>query len=140
MSTDNKAIYLRILNEYFGADNEAVLDAFYAENHVNHFVGVNGAQAWKQFMVPMRAAFPDLHFTVYFQMAEGDKVMNCWTAHATHAGNFMDVPPTGKQVAYNGISAARMEGGKVVEEWTVMDMVSLMQQVGVIPSSGSAEG
>ena len=46
MSTDNKTIYLRLLNEYFSGGNEAVLDATYDENHVNHFVGVNGAQAW----------------------------------------------------------------------------------------------
>ena len=94
--------------------NEAVLDATYAENHVNHFVGVNGAQAWKQFMIPFQAAFPDLHFTVHFQMGEGNKVLNCWTAHATHRGDFMGIPATGRQVAYNGLSVGRLEGGQVV--------------------------
>jgi steroid delta-isomerase-like uncharacterized protein len=129
MSTDNKTIYLRLLNEYFAGGNEAVLDATYAENHVNHFVGVNGAQAWKQFMIPFQAAFPDLHFTMHFQMAERDKVLNCWTAHATHRGDFMGIPATGKQVAYNGLSVGRLEGGKVVEEWTLLDMFGLMQQL-----------
>ena len=58
MATDNKTIYMRILNEYFSGGNEAVLDEFYADNHVNHSVGVNGAQAWKQYMIPFQAAFP----------------------------------------------------------------------------------
>jgi steroid delta-isomerase-like uncharacterized protein len=133
MSTDNKAIYLRLLNDYFAGGDEAVLDATYAPNHVNHFVGVDGAEAWKKFMVPFRAAFPDMHFTVHFQMAEGDKVLNCWTAHATHRGDFMGIPPTGKEVAYNGMSVGRLENGRIVEEWTVMDLMALMQQLGAIP-------
>jgi steroid delta-isomerase-like uncharacterized protein len=139
MSTDNKAIYLRLLNEYFGGGDEAVLDECYAENHVNHFVGVNGAEAWKRYRAPFQAALPDTHFTVHFQMAEGDKVVNCWTAHATNTGDFMGIPATGKQIAYNGISIARFEGGKVVEEWTVMDVFALMQQLGAIPPMGGAE-
>lgn len=135
MPTDNKAIYLRLLNEFFAGGNEAVLEATYAKNHVNHFVGVNGVAAWKQFVIPFRAAFPDMRFTVHFQMADGDKVLNCWTAHATHSGDFMGIPATGRQVAYNGMSVGRMEGGKVVEEWTVMDMFALLQQIGAIPAA-----
>lgn len=129
MSTVDKTLYLRLLNEYFASGNEVVLDATYAENHVNHFVGINGAQAWKQFMIPWRVALPDLHYTVHFQMAEGDKVLNCWTAHATHTGDFLGIPATGTTVAFNGISIGRFEGGKVVEEWTVLDMFGLMQQL-----------
>ncbi len=133
MTTDNKAIYLRLLNEYFGAGDESVLDETYAANHVNHFVGVNGAEAWKKFRAPFAAAFPDQHFTVHFQMVDGDKVLNCWTAHATHSGDFMGMPATGKQIEYNGMSVGRFEDGKVVEEWTVMDMFALMQQIGEVP-------
>ena len=136
MPIDNKAIYLRLLNDYFAGGDEAVLDTTYAENHVNHFAGVNGAEAWKKFMIPFRAAFPDLHFTVHFQIAEGDKVLNCWTAHATHSGDFMGIPATGRKVAYNGMSVGRMTDGKVVEEWTVMDMFALLQQIGALPGAG----
>jgi predicted ester cyclase len=46
----------------------------------------------------------------------------------------MGVPATGRQVNYNGLSAGRFENGKVVEEWTVMDMLALMQQIGAAPS------
>ena len=108
--------------------------AYYADNHVNHAVGVNGAPAWKQFMIPVQAAFPDRHFTVHFQMVDGDKVLNCWTAHATHTGDFMGIPASGKQVAYNGMSVGRFENGTVVEEWTVLVMFAMTQQLGAIPS------
>ena len=136
MSEENKTIYLRTLKEYFEGGDEAVLEALYADNHVNHFVGVKGAEEWKQFMVPFRVGFSDLHFAVHFQMADEDKVLNCWTAHATHTGDLMGIPATGKKVSFNGMSAARIEDGKVVEEWSSLDMFSLMQQLGAIPPMG----
>jgi steroid delta-isomerase-like uncharacterized protein len=136
MSEENKNIYSRLLKEYFQDGDEAVIDALYADNHVNQFVGVNGAEAWKKFMVPFQVGLPDLQFTLHFQMADGDKVMNCWTGNATHTGDFMGIAATGKKVSFNGMSVARIENGKVVEEWTVLDMFSLMQQLGAIPSMG----
>ena len=132
--SENKTIYRRILKDYFENDDETVLEELYAANHVNHFLGVNGAQAWKQFMVPFREGFPDLHFTIHFQMADDDKVLNCWTAHTTHTGAFMGIPASGKKVSFNGMSVARIEDGKMVEEWSLVDMFSLMQQLEVIPS------
>ena len=50
------------------------------------------------------------------------------------AATFMGIPATGRQVAYNGLSVGRLEDGKVVEEWTVMDMLALMQQIGAAPA------
>ena len=69
-------------------------------------------------------------------MADEDKVLNCWTAYATHSGDLMGIPATGKNVSFNGMSVGRIEDGKVVEEWTLMDMFSLMQQLGMIPPMG----
>ncbi len=140
MSEQNKAIYLRILEEYFAGDDEAILRASYADNHVNHFLGISGAEAWIQFMAPFRMGLSDIHFTVHFQMADGDKVLNCWTANAAHTGDLMGIPATGKRVSFNGMSTARIEDGKVVEEWTMLDMLSLMQQLGAIPPMGESEG
>jgi steroid delta-isomerase-like uncharacterized protein len=136
MSEENKAIYLRGLKEYFEGGDEAVLEALYPDNHVNHFLGVNGAEAWKQFNVPFREGFTGLHFTVHFQMADEDKVLNCWTAQATHSGDLMGIPASGKEVSFNGMSVGRIEDGKVVEEWTVLDMFGLLQQLGAIPPVG----
>ncbi|MDY6916696.1 MAG: ester cyclase [Chloroflexota bacterium] len=48
-------------------------------------------------------------------------------------GEFMDVAPTGRQVTMSGNTIARIEGGRIVEEWTEMDTVGLMQQIGAMP-------
>jgi steroid delta-isomerase-like uncharacterized protein len=140
MSEENKAIYLRILKDFFEGGDAAVIDELYDDKHVNHFMGINGAEAWKQFMVPWRTAYPDVHFELHFQMADGDKVLNSWTAHGTHTGELMGIPATGKKTSFSGISIARIKDGKVIEEWSVMDMFSLMQQLGVIPAMGETVG
>jgi predicted ester cyclase len=66
-------------------------------------------------------------------IAEGDKVAYRCTFRATHRGELMGVPATGKVVRYTGISIARLAGGKFVEEWTQEDHLGLMQQLGAIP-------
>jgi steroid delta-isomerase-like uncharacterized protein len=136
MSEVNKDIYRRILMEFFEEDKEATAYELYPVDHVNHTLKVHGPDEYKQFVAPWRPAFPDLKFTLEDQIAEGDKVMNRWTARATHTGDFMGIPATGNQLTFLGISIGRIIDGKIVEEWTLMDMYSLFQQLGVIPSPG----
>ena len=56
-----------------------------------------------------------------------------FTGRGTHRGAMMGIPPTGKQVTIKGIAIHRIANGKVVENWVTMDMLSVMQQLGVVP-------
>jgi steroid delta-isomerase-like uncharacterized protein len=79
-------------------------------------------------------AFPDMRMTVEDLIADGDKSVARVRAVATHRGEFMGVPPTGKQVEIQLIDIMRFNGdGLVCEHWGVADMLSLMQQLGVAP-------
>jgi predicted ester cyclase len=80
------------------------------------------------------AAFPDSKFTVEDVVATGDKVVVRYTFTGTHQGAYMGLPPTGKKVAFSGISIYKVAGGKLVESWGVLDRLTLMQQLGAIPS------
>jgi steroid delta-isomerase-like uncharacterized protein len=81
------------------------------------------------------SAFPDMRMDVEDLMADGDKTVARVRATATHGGEFMGVPPTGKQVAIQLIDIMRFDGdGLVCEHWGVADMLSLMQQLGVVPA------
>jgi predicted ester cyclase len=51
----------------------------------------------------------------------------------THQGEFMGVPPTGREVEMTGIVPERVGGGKVTESWVDRDSPGLMQQLGVLP-------
>jgi len=85
-----------------------------------------------------RTAFPDVHFTIEDQIAEGDRVVTRWTARGTHQGPLVGIPPTSKQVTMSGIAIYRLVDGKIVEQWGVNDMLGLLQQLGVVPILGQS--
>jgi steroid delta-isomerase-like uncharacterized protein len=80
-------------------------------------------------------AFPDMRMDVEDLMSDGDKTVARVRATATHDGEFMGVPPTGKHVDMQLIDIMRFDDdGLVCEHWGVADMFSLMQQLGAIPA------
>jgi predicted ester cyclase len=80
-----------------------------------------------------RSAFPDFRMTIEDLIAEEDIVVARFTQGGTHRGTFMGAAPTGRQVQFTEIGILRVAGGKVVESWYETDMLSLYQQVGLIP-------
>jgi predicted ester cyclase len=87
----------------------------------------------KQMIPAFLTAFPDQHYTVEELIAEGDKVVCRFTFRATHQGDFMGIPPTGKAVTVTGIYISRLSGGKFVEDWRQVDDLGWLQQLGAIP-------
>lgn len=88
---------------------------------------------YKQVVAAYRSAFPDMRLTNEIVIAEGDKIAIRWRGNSTHRGEFMGVAPTGKQVVMTGNTIARIEAGKIVEEYTEMDLFGLMQQISPAP-------
>jgi steroid delta-isomerase-like uncharacterized protein len=80
-------------------------------------------------------AFPDMNTTVNDIVAEGDKVVVRYTIRGTHTGDMMGVPPTGKSGEIAGITMLRLEDGKIVEEFSLADMMTLYQQLGLVPET-----
>src|SRR5947209_16879357 len=111
MSTeDNKAIARRLYEEVWNTGNVAALDELIAPNIVLHFdypADIAGPaqhqpslEAIKQYVSHLHTTFPDYHFTVELQIAEGDLVVTRGTARGTHQGpywglTFQDISPTG---------------------------------------------
>jgi len=93
-------------------------------------------EAAKQEAADFRRGFPDVVSTIEDLIAEGDKVVARWRSRATHRGEYMGIPPTGKEVEFTGISVYRIEGGKIAESWNSEDQFGLMRQIGAIPELG----
>ena len=88
-----------------------------------------------EFFRILLAAFPDWRMTVEDLIANGDKTVARVTVTGTHKGEFMGVPATGKQVEVQLIDIMQFDSaGLVCEHWGVADMLSLMQQLGVVPA------
>lgn len=76
-------------------------------------------------------AFPECSHRIDRQTAEGDWVTTLLTFSGVHKGEFMGVAPTGKTVKVQGINMHQIKKGKIVGGDSVVDMFSLMQQIGV---------
>jgi steroid delta-isomerase-like uncharacterized protein len=138
LSETNKTVSRRFFEEVFGKGKLNVLDEIIAKDHVNSGPGTipglpNGPEGSKQFVTVYRNAFPDVHFTIDEQIAEGDKVVTRWTAQGTHQGELAGLPATGKSSTVTGISVNRIVNGKIAESWGIFDEFGMMQQLGAIP-------
>jgi steroid delta-isomerase-like uncharacterized protein len=88
-----------------------------------------------EFFRTLLTAFPDMFMDVEDLFASGDKAVARVKATATHKGDFMGVPPTEKRVEVQLIDIMRFDdAGLVCEHWGVTDMLSLLQQLGVVPA------
>jgi predicted ester cyclase len=138
---DNKAVYRRFIDEVFNNKNVARIDQFIQPDFVDHTPGLpSGLDGAKQGVAGFLTGFPDIHFAIEDQIAEGDKVVARLTMSGTHQGEFAAIPPTGKRVTMRAIDVWRLRNGKCAEHWLEMDNLGLMQQLGMIPQSGSAAG
>jgi steroid delta-isomerase-like uncharacterized protein len=80
------------------------------------------------------AAFPDLRMEVSDLLVDGDKTVARVTATGTHQGEFMGIPPSGRSIKVQLIDIMRFDdAGLVCEHWGVMDMLSMLQQLGALP-------
>jgi steroid delta-isomerase-like uncharacterized protein len=90
-----------------------------ATDFVGHFPGqppIEGLEAYRQFGSLYFSAFPDLRITPEDLIAEGDKVTMRYDWRATHLGELMGIPATGKKVRTTGISILRIANGKIAEQ------------------------
>ena len=138
MSTEENKANVRRGFEAVNQKNLAVFDELLTPDIVVHNASTTnqGLEAYKQVLSMYMTAFPDLHFTIEDMIAEGDTVVVRYTTRGTHQGNFMGIPPTGKQVSGTGIFIDRIVNGKAVEQWINGDDLGLLQQLGVVPAMG----
>lgn len=75
-------------------------------------------------------------FTIEDVVTEGDKVVVRWTQTGTHVGEFAGIPPTGGTFTIAGIDVYRTQGEKLAEHWHVVDQLSMLGQLGLLPPMG----
>ena len=137
MSEANKAVVRRIVEEVWNGGKLDSIDEFYAADFVNTDPSspeVKNLEQFKQWVAEMHAGFSDEQITVEDLIAEGDKVVEQWSAKATHTGDFMGIPPTNNKTNMSGITIFRIVDGKVKECVWSYDTYGFMVQLGVIPS------
>ena len=81
-----------------------------------------------------RAAFPDLRMDAVEVLPSGDRTVARVTVSGTQTGDFMGIPASGRHAEVDLIDIMRFDdAGLACEHWGVADMLSLLQQLGVVP-------
>ena len=138
---DNGAIVRSFVEETINQGRIDSADRFVWEDVVEQvpFPGQGpGLEGLKDVLRGMRAGFPDIHFGIEEQIAEGDKVLSRFEWTGTHRGEFLGVPATGRPVKIWGMVIDRLVDGRIKETRIIMDTLGLMMQLGVIPPPPSA--
>ncbi len=140
LAEDNRALIRRYFEEIDAAARDgraaSVLDEFVAPNFVDHSPNPGFApnlEGLKQAFNHFLAAHPDGYHIVEDMIAEWDKVVTSVIAYGTQTGELFGIPPTGKQVRTTGIVIHRIANGKIVEHWSEVDNLGVLQQLGVVP-------
>jgi predicted ester cyclase len=132
----NKAIVRRFF-EAFGANDQADLNEVLAPELVvySHSPDPQNREAYLQEIGRWHAAFGETLFTIEEQIAEADKVVSRATLRAIHSrGDFLGLPPAGKQIVVSGITIERIQDDKIVEHRVESDWWGMMQQLGLVPA------
>jgi steroid delta-isomerase-like uncharacterized protein len=135
---DHKTIVRRFIEEGLNKHNVALIDEVYSPDYVGHDPDRPVPRTitdMKQGMeVMLGKIFADYHYSIERLVEEGDLVAWHWTFRATHQGEIMGIPATGKQISFGGVNIFRFQDGKVVEDWVYRDTVGMMRQLGALPA------
>jgi steroid delta-isomerase-like uncharacterized protein len=143
MSThEAKSVFLRILDEGFNQRRHEIADELVAADFIDHAsapgIPTEGPASLKATLAMFHTAFPDVEATIDDVITEGDRVVVRSHWHGTHRGDFLGIPPTGKEFDLTAIDILRVVDGKAIEHWGNEDDLGMLQQLGLITFPGSA--
>ncbi len=131
---ESKALVIRFLEDVWAGGDLDAVDELVAADHVHHLANrdAHGPEGVKQLVAWFRKFLPDLRISVQDLIAEGDRVMVYFSFSGTDTGGYMENPPTGNRVQYDGIDIFRLREGRIVERWGIADTIRMMHQIGAI--------
>lgn len=134
MSTEENMAVERRIVDALNKGNVDILDEVCSADFTYHNpIGPDmDREGIKKAMAMMMSAFPVWQVVVDDMFAVGDKVATRITVHGAHQGELWGVAPTGKEMTWTSFIIDRFVGGKIAEEWEMMDFLGLMRQLGLV--------
>ena len=138
---DYKHIVVRFVEELWNERNLEVADTIFDEDCHTHqlrsgppaVAAPRGTAAIKAHVADWLSGFPDLKVTVEQMFADGERVISQLAMDGTQTGQWMGIPPTGKRVNIRMITIHLIHGGKIVEDWVLVESLGFFQQFGALP-------
>jgi predicted ester cyclase len=136
MAIEPQEVVRRYFDEVHNGRKLDLIDQLVAPNYKenNPLPGQGSGPEGLKARERMLAGTLDVRFTLEDLIADGDKVVARWRNHGKHIGEFLGIPPTGKEFSVEGINIYRVQNGKIAEGWNVVDVFGQLMQLGVIPA------
>jgi|SwirhirootsSR2_FD_contig_81_1873137_length_468_multi_2_in_0_out_0_1 predicted ester cyclase len=139
---DNAQTVRRFYEEVINGGRLGMIDELLGDGFVEHqeFPGIPPTKdGVKQFFAMWHEAFSGTKAKIDLLVDGGDLVAVYGTWSATHQGEFMGIPSTGKQITVPAADFVRFSSdGKCIEHWGVFESALMLQQLGVIPEMAGA--
>lgn len=138
MSNHNKAAVRRYYEDVLNRGEVGLLESLVRADHIEHdpLPGQGGGLAGFRKRVEMLREGLQPQFTIEQIIEEGDTVVVRWTNNGKHVAPFLGIPATNKSFTIAGIDVHRLSEGKLAEHWHVVDQLSMLQQLGLVPGPG----
>jgi steroid delta-isomerase-like uncharacterized protein len=135
LQDQNKEIAKHAFEEILSRGHYELAQLLYAKDFVNHGIHSNATLEEDQTALKgWHAAFPDAVITPEKLIAADDLVTIYWIARGTNTGTGNGLPATGKKAELAGITIWRIVDGKIEEEWSAFDQLSMLRQLGLLPA------
>lgn len=132
MSTDgNKAIVREFIEQVFERGQADAVDRLVTPDFVSHGLPGNGPEVMKEAIARVGRGLSDARFEIHEVVGEGELVAVRVESTATHSGDFMGMPATGKTYTIEELHLFRLLDGRVAEHWHQMDGLGMLKQLGV---------
>ncbi|HZW44695.1 MAG TPA: ester cyclase [Dermatophilaceae bacterium] len=135
MTEDREKLIRRYTDEVWNKGNVDLCDDIFETHASIHDPSfpVNGVKGIKDQVRQLRVAQPDFRLDVHDVLVAGDMTATRYTLSGTSKKEFRGVPPTGKSYAMSGMTIDKWQNDRIIEEWTVYDLLGCLQQLGIIP-------
>ncbi|MCO4250644.1 ester cyclase [Pseudarthrobacter raffinosi] len=137
--SDGTGLIQRFYKEIIEGGILSLIDELATDDYIDHEEALPGQPPGKDgvryFVNAIRTAFPDIKVkSMEASLADGNMEACHVILTGTHRGEMAGMAATGKSVEFGTTDIIRVEDGKVAEHWGTTDNLSLMQQLGAIPT------
>lgn len=134
MSSDAAHEFIRRFTDFINSGDPKVASELVSTDAIFHAPApLSGPEGYLELLAMLRSAFSDVRWGLEEAVAEGDKIAARFSMSGTNDGSFMGAPPTGKAFQATSMAFYKLSDGKIVEERGLPDMLSILQQIGLVP-------
>ncbi len=129
----HEELIARFADEVFTNKDLSALGKYMHQDYIQHNPLVEqGLEGFRRFFESWFSAVPDFNYSLKKIVSDENHVWVYGAYSGTHRGEWLGIPATNKNYRFDAVDIFRIEDGKLVEHWDVLDIHTLFNQLGVI--------